>query len=446
MDFSTYQAHVLSVADTADYQHEQVAMLGIGAHIGALLDAQQRYLRDAIAVGTSTTLMARELGEVLRWCAHLATHHHINLDEVALLNLQKVDARALALGSPPIPTFNAADAADIRKFQELALHTDQQVQDGVDPLGLGVPILGLAGEAGNLMVEMKKRYRGDSEIPDWVRLVEYEIGDLLWYSAALASHLDIDLNEIASSDVQRAQRSRAVLTVMSEQELSALPVLDDKYPATERFPRKLLLRFQEQKNQGNPLVTMTLVDASPNAYPDGPASLPNGKPRGFELGASLGDKVTNNSYVDDRYRYHDAIHLGFLAVMGWSPNLRNLLRLKRKSDPLVDENEDGARAIFAEEGLAAVLAKRADDYQRFANTRLVPEDLIDLITTVLEDLEVSSMPAWLWREAVSQGFNVMQQLSTGRGGYVTADLDSRSLTYSKLPPRTAAIDSVGEPA
>jgi hypothetical protein len=62
--------------------------------------------------------------------------------------------------------------------------------------------------------------------------------------------------------------------------------------------------------------------------------------------------LTDNSRRVDAYRFHDAIHMGFMAVLGWSPTMRAALRLKRKSDQQTDECEDGARAIFAEEGLA----------------------------------------------------------------------------------------------
>jgi hypothetical protein len=43
--------------------------------------------------------------------------------------------------------------------------------------------------------------------------------------------------------------------------------------------------------------------------------------------------LNRNSRRIDAYRFHDAIHLGFMAVLGWSPTMRALLRLKRKSSP-----------------------------------------------------------------------------------------------------------------
>lgn len=97
----------------------------------------------------------------------------------------------------------------------------------------------------------------------------------------------------------------------------------------------------------------------PNAFPEGPIVLPTGKQVGYSVGDQLGDPLTDNSRYADGYRYHDAIHFGFMAILGWSPNSRSLLRVKRQSDPVKDECDDGAQSIFAEEGLAAVLSMLA---------------------------------------------------------------------------------------
>ncbi|WP_323098102.1 hypothetical protein [Intrasporangium sp. YIM S08009] len=433
MNFDEYQAAVQGLAEPDDFSHALIPLLGVGAHAGALLGGQQRYLRDSLLAGTSRTLVGRHLGEVMRWAALLASHYGLSLSAVVLDNLHKVDERARTLGLSRLPPFEPADGADITGYQKLAKHTDQDSAVGLDPLALSVPMLGLAGEAGSLLVAHKKQYRGDAPMDDFKGFIGVELGDLLWYASAVATHADLLLQDIADTDLRRARESKVGRRHAIESE--GLPVLDQDFPETERFPRRMLLRFQETVRDGRPLVTMTLVAAEPNAFPDGPIDREDGKVQGFSVGAPLGDQVTDNSKENDDYRYHDAVHFGFLAVMGWSPNLRSLLHIKRKSIPEVDENEDGARAIFAEEGLAALLAKRAAESQGYANPRLVSEDLVEIMTTVLEDLEVSAMPRWLWREAISRGFSVMRELAEGKGGYVIADLDKRSLVYTKIPPR-----------
>ena len=121
-----------------------------------------------------------------------------------------------------------------------------------------------------------------------------------------------------------------------------------------------------------------------------------------------------------------------MAVLGWSPNTRSLLRLKRKSHPMTDECEDGARAIFAEEGLAAVLSRLAKRRMGFLSETSVDGEVIDVAKATSVDLEVEPTPSWLWRRAICHGFQALRNLAENRGGYLIADLDVRALTYEKV--------------
>jgi hypothetical protein len=124
--------------------------------------------------------------------------------------------------------------------------------------------------------------------------------------------------------------------------------------------------------------------------------------------------------------------MGFMAVLGWSPTMRAALRLKRKSNGQTDECDDGARAIFAEEGLAAVLSRLAARRTAFLSETSVDGEVIVIAKATVVDLEVEALPAWLWRRAISQGFCAMHQLGQNRGGYLVADLDVRTLRYEKV--------------
>ena len=96
----------------------------------------------------------------------------------------------------------------------------------------------------------------------------------------------------------------------------------------------------------------------------------NGKKFVFQKsgGILLGDRLTDNHLPEDDYRFHDVFHLAYAAVLGWSPTIRALLKIKRKSLPNIDENEDGARANLIEEGLATWIFETAKRHQFFANT------------------------------------------------------------------------------
>lgn len=69
---------------------------------------------------------------------------------------------------------------------------------------LWYPALGL-GESGECQNIVKKVYRDKDGIPDIndVRSIIKELGDQLWYVAALASELDVPLDDIARLNIEK---------------------------------------------------------------------------------------------------------------------------------------------------------------------------------------------------------------------------------------------------
>ena len=319
---------------------------------------------------------------------------------------------------------------ELSEYQHAARETSQLSLGG--PQSAIAPMLGLASETGAILNVYKKYLRDGIDIDSSREFLREELGDLLWYTAAVATACELDLEDIATANLKRTRdRYREVEPTQGQPE--TLPVFDDNFPPHERFPRRLVVAFREHLlPSGRAAAVLTIVSAEPNAFPNGPIVMANGKECGFQVGAQLGDQLTDNSRRVDVYRFHDAIHMGFLAVLNWSPTLRALLRLKRKSNPETDECEDGARAIFAEEGLAAVLSRLAKRRTGFLSETSIDGEVIEVAKAAAADLEVESLPAWLWRNAISQGFLAMHQLGEHGGGYLVADLDARALNYRKL--------------
>jgi NTP pyrophosphatase (non-canonical NTP hydrolase) len=219
---------------------------------------------------------------------------------------------------------------EFSQFQQAAGETSQLRLGG--PQGAIAPMLGLASETGSILNVYKKYLRDGIDLASNRELLREELGDLLWYVAAVATACDLDLEEIVATNLRRT-RDR-YLRVRQLHELEGLPILDADYPEPERFPRRLVVAFAEKRqSSGRGSVVLTLMSAEPNAFPDGPLVGGSGQLAGFQVGARLGDQLTDKSRRTDDYRFHDAIHLGFMAVLGWSPTARALLRLKRKSDP-----------------------------------------------------------------------------------------------------------------
>ena len=74
------------------------------------------------------------------------------------------------------------------------------------------PALGLAGEAGEVANKVKKLIRdGPDKRPDtWREDIASEIGDVLWYCAALATDLNLSLGMIAGQNEKKlGQRKQA---------------------------------------------------------------------------------------------------------------------------------------------------------------------------------------------------------------------------------------------
>ena len=74
------------------------------------------------------------------------------------------------------------------------------------------PALGLAGEAGEVANKVKKLIRdGPDNRPDtWREDIASEIGDVLWYCAALATDLNLTLGMIAAqNETKLADRKNA---------------------------------------------------------------------------------------------------------------------------------------------------------------------------------------------------------------------------------------------
>jgi len=72
------------------------------------------------------------------------------------------------------------------------------------------PALGMAGEAGEVANKVKKLIRdGPDKRPDtWREDIASEIGDVLWYCAALADDLNLTLGMIAAQNLAKLQKRK----------------------------------------------------------------------------------------------------------------------------------------------------------------------------------------------------------------------------------------------
>ena len=91
---------------------------------------------------------------------------------------------------------------DFTEYQKAAHRTSSYPKVGENYIH---PVLGLCGEAGELANKVKKIFRDDKGILTESRKEEIkkELGDILWYVAEISTTLDIDLDKVAESNIEK---------------------------------------------------------------------------------------------------------------------------------------------------------------------------------------------------------------------------------------------------
>lgn len=287
---------------------------------------------------------------------------------------------------------------DFKTYQAESIKTDRVKRTGLKAAAdIVVPLLGLAGEAGQLLSEYKKHLRDGDAYQLFHERISEELGDILWYVSNVATKFELNLDEIAQSNLKKTQ-SRFLRSDTPE-------ILDEKYPEHERFPRVFEIDFSKIEVDGQLRVQATV--------------------NGVQMGAAL----TDNAYDPDGYGFHDVFHLANAAVLGWSPVTRSLLKRKRKSIPKIDEVEDGGRAQVIEEGITALIFDYARRHNMLDGIEGLDFELVRAIQGMTSHLEVHVRNASEWQRAIMAGFFVWRQVVENNGGGVRVDLDTRTITY-----------------
>lgn len=304
---------------------------------------------------------------------------------------------------------------DLAHYQKRAALTDQRPMDAGRPNrsddSVVIPLLGIGGELGTLQAEYKKYLRdGDAYRPFRDHVAE-ELGDILWYLANLASKFGLRLEDIADANLAKTDDRWGVPRAAARTDDD---LLDGRDPPDQRLPRRFEVEFRPVKD-----------------HKRGPESLVQARWNG----RSFGDPLADNAYEEDGYRFHDAFHLAYAAILGWSPVCRRAKQFncKRKDDPHKDAVEDGGRAIVTEEAIAAYVYGHARDHGWFEEVDAVDFSVLKTIRGLTADLEVQTCPARDWERAILEGFRVWRDIWSNSGGIVVGDLYSATIDYRPLP-------------
>ncbi len=370
----------------------------------------------------------------------------------------------------------------LNEYQEAAARTDQNRRGGME--GLAFPLLGLFGEVGSLLTALKKKQRDKNSYVGYSEAVLEEFGDVLWYFSNVATRASLSLSDLAQQDfaewLNPNEHERNLTGSDDSPEFEAAVIalagktgflLNDFSAGKIQCDRELLFAHLTTifcaLHQAAAIAEVDLRQAAHNNICKTNSRWPRTRqhtplfdtsfseseqlPRKIEMhivetrvagktcviqlcnGVEIGSRLTDNKILEDDYRFHDVFHLANAAILGWSPCLRALFKVKRKSRPEIDETQDGARAILIEEGLSTLVFHHALRLNYFESMKSLDYSLLKAIQDFVTGYEVDQCALWQWEQAILNGFAVFRKLRTYRRGIVTADLLERSVTFKPLP-------------
>lgn len=381
----------------------------------------------------------------------------------------------------------------VQEYSKKALATELKR----DADSLNFPLLGLFGEIGSLLSEVKKKQRDPISYRAYASTVVEELGDVLWYFNLVAARGGIPLADIATNlesegaDWKTASGELLTFQALQPAVLETIQTPSQSFEATllelaaqiglliadqsakELFrdqarlrPRLLAIMDKLVRAANEAGVTLEaaaiknlakIFDRWPiqKEYPpffDESAPLEEQLPRNLQIdiferavggkhyvfqtcnGLNIGDRLTDNAMTPDDYRFHDVFHYAYVAVLGWSPVTRSLFRLKRKSQPKIDEAQDGARATLIEEGATTWIFGQAVEMDFFKDLKSgeLPFDLLKQVRQFVGGYEAEQCASWVWEEAILQGYAAFRYLREHRRGRVILDAANRRLTIEPL--------------
>ncbi len=358
-------------------------LLGLFGEVGSLLSEAKKKQRDPVAyLGYERTVL-EEFGDVLWYLAAVATRSDIALADLAI-QIVPGSARTTYVDSKSIAFANLQEPeAQISWISQPTPRFERT-------------LIRLSAEVGLMMVDFDAgRFAKNRPA------LEGRLLSVLRALLEAASDAGIMLEDAAEGNLTKIEDRWPDQRVYP-------PRFDAGFPEQERFESVMVFEIAEVL-EGDLLVSRLTKD-----------------------GNAIGDVLTDNRQDDDDYRFHDVFHMAHAAVMGWSPTLRRLLKRKRKSDPLVDETQDGARAVLIEEGIATWIFNHAQRLEYFENLCVLDYSMLKNVREFVQGYEAEDCPLWCWEEAILQGYSAFRQVKENRGGRLIVDLDNHLLEYEKL--------------
>lgn len=185
-------------------------------------------------------------------------------------------------------------------------------------------------------------------------------------------------------------------------------MFDEGFFQHEQFPRRMVVCFRNERSG----VTVDLLSD-----------------RGLPINIRKGEMDWNPREADG-YRYRLVFHLAYMTYLHWSPVMRDLMGLKRRSNRLLEKAVDGPRQLIVEEGIASYVFTRARECGFFIGAQSIAEPILLTVKRLAQFSEIKDAPIANWEQAILGGFGVWRELRSSAGGQVSLDLATRTIHAS----------------
>jgi len=412
-------------------ERRRVASYGLASEIGSVLSALKKLILKKKPTSVARSIVKGELKEEIGdalWYVGMCTNVLAEGKDVFELDLEMLESELVGKNSQKekvedlsrerLDAFVAAKKDFIAEpsldnYQTAAFNTRRTEEDTLRNVCAAVLQQLAAQLVRTDLPERERQHHGD--LTD--KTTYQVLGEIVWHLSALASLSKLTLSEIVASLKDK--------TSFRNFDKRITPRHDIGLNLRERFPVEFKIQFDEIEKGVSQMVWLR---------PD-------------EYHTRLGAVLRDNNHIGDGYRFHDAMHVAFTVYLGWSPNLRKFMGIKRKSKPKIDEVEDGGRAQILEEMVILAIHTHAEKISEFQNIDLKKDDslnpledpaslsfeFIRNLRELTKTYEVYKNTQQEWENAIRNGYEMFHLLRKNNGGVLLANTEAPSLKYEKLP-------------
>ncbi len=401
----------------------EIAIFGLASEIGSVISAiKKEWLNEGGALSSPLARLElqEELGDAMWYAFALARIEDsgdspdVLVSDIEHLQTEVTDpsqrgARIREILTPEdvqdfldgAEQFKSASHPTLSDYQRLAIKTARTERHVLLQVCAAVLTQLAAQLMRHLLPKIEKEL--NKQLKD--RPIGVVLGEIAWHLCAIASLYDIDMDDVGEKNMEKASAR--------QNDRKPTPLHDANVPSRQQFPRSFDVEFRSVDSE-----TVEI----------------------YWEGERRGDPLRDQYSIEDGYRFHDVIHLANVAVLGWSPVLRDLFAIKREGKTKLEQ--DGGRSAVVEELVVKFIhweaARRAKElhgditaYDRplFPDGEEIPFSLLKQVRELTIGHEVYDNKYWEWARAIREGYRVFDLLKQHRGGFVTVDLVNRKLDF-----------------